>query len=212
MGILDADITGPSIPKMFGLRERACLVGCNLWPAITRRGIKVMSLNLLLDNEEDPVVWRGPLITKAIQQFWEQVLWGKLDYLLIDLPPGTADASLTVVQCIPLDGVVIVASPQELAVMIVKKAIRMVEHINIPILGLIENMSYAVCPKCGERLELFGNSRAEEISASMGITLLGKLPLDSRISQLCDAGEIEKYRDSSFEKVAEHFISGFTPR
>jgi len=206
VGILDADVTGPSIPKMFGLKEKVFSVGSNLLPPETSQGIKVMSLNLLLASEEMPVIWRGPIIAKAIQQFWEEVLWGKLDYLLVDLPPGTADAVITVMQCIPLDGVVIVASPQGLAMMIVKKAIHMAKDVNVPVLGLIENMSYAVCPKCGEKLEFFGKSQAEKVADDMDINLLGKLPIDSRIARLCDEGKIEKYSNGSFEKVAKTIL------
>ena len=206
VGILDADVTGPSIPKMFGLRQKVFSTGSNLLPAETPQGIKVMSLNLLLENEEMPVIWRGPIIAKVIKQFWEEVLWGQLDYLLVDLPPGTADATITVMQTIPLDGIIIIASPQELAVMIVKKAIHMAKDVDIPILGLIENMSYAVCPKCDEKLEFFGKSQAEKLADDMNIRLLGKLPIDPRIAQLCDEGKIEKYSNGSFEKVAKEIL------
>lgn len=206
-GILDADITGPSIPKMFGLKERASMVGTSIVPAETTNGIKVISLNLMLESEEMPVIWRGPLIAGTIRQFWQQSLWGKLDYLLVDLPPGTADAALTVMQSIPLDGLVVVASPQDLVVMIVKKAIHMARKLNIPILGVVENMSYAVCSKCGERLELFGEGRTPEVAASLGIEFLGRLPLDPQISRLCDQGEIEKYSDNSLTKATKAVIN-----
>jgi len=207
VGVLDADITGPSIPKMFGIKEKVFSAGSNLIPPETSRGIKVMSLNLLLENEEMPVIWRGPIIAKVIKQFWEDVLWGQLQYLLVDLPPGTADAAITVMQSIPLDGIIIVASPQDLAVMIVKKAINMAKDVNIPILGLVENMSYAVCQRCEQKLEFFGKSQAEKIADDMDINLLGKLPIDPRIAQLCDEGKIENYDNDSFEKVSEAVLS-----
>lgn len=207
VGVLDADITGPSIPRMLGLKEKVFSAGSNLIPPETSRGIKVMSLNLLLENEEMPVIWRGPIIAKVIKQFWEDVLWEQLQYFLVDLPPGTADATITVMQSIPLDGVIIVASPQDLAVMIVKKAINMAKDVNIPILGLVENMSYAVCQKCEQKLEFFGKSQAEKIADDMDINLLGKLPIDPRIAQLCDEGKIEEYSNDSFEKVSEAVLS-----
>jgi len=207
VGVLDADITGPSIPRMFGLKEKVFSAGSNLIPPETSRGIKVMSLNLLLESEEMPVIWRGPIIAKVIKQFWEDVLWGQLQYFLVDLPPGTADATITVMQSIPLDGIIIVASPQDLAVMIVKKAINMAKDVNIPILGLVENMSYAVCQKCEQKLEFFGKSQAEKIADDMNINLLGKLPIDPRIAQLCDEGKIENYSNDSFEKVSEAVLN-----
>jgi Mrp family chromosome partitioning ATPase len=153
-----------------------------------------MSLNLLLPHEDDPVVWRGPLIASAVKQFWTDVIWGDLDYLVVDLPPGTGDAPLTVLQSLPLDGLIVVSSPQELAVMVVKKAVKMAEMLNVPILGLIENMSYLTCPKCGEKIEVFGPSRAEKLALEKGIRFLGSLPIDPKLAELGDRGEIEEYQ------------------
>lgn len=193
IGLLDADITGPSIPKMFGVKSSAQAMEFGILPVKSNLGIEVMSLNLLLKNEDDPVIWRGPLIAGAVQQFWTDVIWGKLDYLIVDLPPGTGDVPITVMQSLPLNGVVIVSSPQDVAAMIVKKAIRMASMMNVKILGLIENMSYAVCPKCGEILHLFGPSRGEELAKSSGIPYLGALPLDPELAKLCDLGHVEEY-------------------
>jgi Mrp family chromosome partitioning ATPase len=193
IGLLDADITGPSIPKMFGVKSSAQAMEFGILPVKSNLGIEVMSLNLLLKNEDDPVIWRGPLIAGAVQQFWTDVIWGKLDYLIVDLPPGTGDVPITVMQSLPLNGVVIVSSPQDVAAMIVKKAIRMASMMNVKILGLIENMSYAVCPKCGETLHLFGPSRGEELAKSSGIPYLGALPLDPELAKLCDLGHVEEY-------------------
>jgi len=196
VGILDADLTGPSIPKIFGLHERPDLApgGERIAPVKSRRfGIGVMSINLMLERPDEPVIWRGPIIGSAIKQFWVDVAWGDLDYLLVDLPPGTGDAPLTVMQSIPVDGLIVVSAPQDLAVLIVRKAIRMAQLMNIPILGLIENMSYALCPTCGTRLELFGPSRAEAVADATGVPLLARLPIDPQLSELCDRGEIEDY-------------------
>lgn len=193
VGLLDADITGPSIPKMFGIKSSAEAMEFGIFPVKSDLGIEVMSLNLLLKNEDDPVIWRGPLIAGAVKQFWTDVIWGKLDYLIVDLPPGTGDVPITVMQSLPLSGVVIVSSPQDVAAMIVKKAIRMASMMNAKILGLIENMSYAVCPKCGEILHLFGASKGEELAKSSGIPYLGALPLDPELARLCDLGHVEEY-------------------
>ena len=165
-----------------------------------------MSINLVLENEDDAVIWRGPLIGKAIQQFWQDVLWGKLDCLLVDLPPGTADAPLTVMQSLPVSGVVLVFSPQELAAMVVRKAVKMAKQMNIPILGVVENMSYFSLPDSGKKLELFGKSRGDEMAQVTGAPLLGKIPVDPQLAQLCDAGEIEKYTSDAFEELAKNFI------
>ncbi len=192
-GLLDADITGPSIPKLFGLNRQAEVENGKIKPSLSRLGIKVVSLNLLLPHEDDPVVWRGPLIGGAVKQFWTDVMWGELDYMIVDLPPGTGDAPLTVLQSLPLDGLVIVSSPQDLAVMVVKKAIRMAQMMNVPILGLVENMSGMVCPHCGETIEMFGKSKADEVVAATDIELLGRLPLDPKLSELGDKGAIEDY-------------------
>lgn len=194
VGILDADITGPSIPKIFGLRERANSAEYGLLPVKSKKlGIPIMSINLLLEREEDPVIWRGPIIAGVVKQFWQDVVWGELDYLFVDLPPGTGDAPLTVMQSLPLDGIVVVSSPQDLAVMVVKKAVNMAELLEIPILGLVENMSYAVCPHCHERFELFGSSQGQAVADSVHIPLLASLPLDPALAALCDEGRIEEY-------------------
>ncbi|NLS44987.1 MAG: Mrp/NBP35 family ATP-binding protein [Firmicutes bacterium] len=198
VGLLDADITGPSIPKMFGIESSAQVMEFGILPVKSNLGIQVMSLNLILKNEDDPVIWRGPLIAGAVKQFWTDVIWGELDYLIVDLPPGTGDVPITVMQSLPLDGIVIVSSPQDVAALIVKKAIKMASIMDIKILGLIENMSYTVCPKCGEILRLFGPSKGEELAKSSGIPYLGALPLDPNISKLCDLGEIEKYDSEAF--------------
>jgi len=203
IGVLDADITGPSIPKMFGLHDRPTVSPIGLLPAETKTGIKVMSINLLLQSEEQAVIWRGPLIGGAIRQFWSEVFWRDLDYLVIDLPPGTSDASLTVMQSIPLNGVLMVTSPQDLAGMVVRKAAQMALQLNIPLLGLVENMSYARCPKCGEQIEVFGPSQAEMTARQIGAPLLGRLPIDSELAVRCDAGEIEDYAAEGFKGVAE---------
>ncbi len=203
VGILDADLTGPSIPKMFGIKKRATGSNGKILPIESYSGIKVMSLNLLLDKEDDAVIWRGPVIAGAIKQFWTDVVWGDLDYLLIDLPPGTADAPLTVMQSIPLSGVVVVSSPQDLAVMIVKKALQMTRKLDIPVLGLVENMSYACCPKCGEKISFFGESNVDEITEQYAIELLAEIPIDPKISKLCDEGKIEDYDISFLNKARE---------
>ena len=206
VGILDADITGPSIPKMFGLSHgRTTGSDTGILPVISRMGIEIMSINLLLEHEDDAVIWRGPLIGKAIQQFWEEVLWGKLDYLIVDLPPGTADAPLTVMQSLPVSGVIIVFSPQELAAMVVRKAVRMAKQMNIPILGVVENMSYFILPDSGKKLELFGKSKVEEMSKVAGTSHLAQIPIDPDIARLCDEGEIERYSLDAFNTFAKEF-------
>jgi Mrp family chromosome partitioning ATPase len=203
VGVLDADITGPSIPRMFGLRQLPTMGTAGMLPSQTSTGIKVMSINLLLPNENEAVIWRGPLISKAIKQFWEEVMWGELDYLIVDLPPGTSDASLTVMQSIPLDGVVLVTSPQDLAGMVVRKAARMAHHMGAPIVGLVENMSYVTCPQCGEEIEVFGPSQALRTTMQLGISLLGRLSLDPELALCCDTGRIEQYAARSFAPIAE---------
>jgi Mrp family chromosome partitioning ATPase len=206
VGVLDADITGPSQPKMFGLHEPPAMGPMGIFPAETEAGIKVMSINLLLPNEDEAVIWRGPLISSAIKQFWQDVAWGELDYLIVDLPPGTSDASLTVMQSIPLSGVVLVTSPQDLAGMVVRKAARMAQHMGAPILGVVENMSYIICPKCGEKIEVFGPSQALHTTAQLGLPLLGRLPLDPELARCCDAGEIEAYDAELFAPIAEQVV------
>ncbi|MDO9535046.1 MAG: Mrp/NBP35 family ATP-binding protein [Bacillota bacterium] len=199
VGILDADITGPSIPKMFGIKKALGTMGFD--PTETSQGIRIMSLNLLLSNEEDPVIWRGPLIGGAVKQFWADVEWGELDYLFIDLPPGTADAPLTVMQTIPLDGLVIVSSPQDLAVMVVKKALKMAKAMNISVLGLVENMSYLICPHCQAKVEVFGSSKGEEVAELTGVPLIAILPLDKKLAECCDNGTVEDYESELFKKL-----------
>ncbi len=204
VGVLDADITGPSIPKMFfpnGARPGASPVA--ILPAESKTGIKVMSINLLLEREDQAVIWRGPLISGAIQQFWGDVLWGNMDYLIVDLPPGTSDASLTVMQALPVSGVVLVTSPQDLAGMVVRKAAQMASHLDIPVLGLVENMSYFVCPDTGKRYDIFGPSHAEAVASQLRIPFLGRLPIDPEIAKLCDAGRVEDYEAESFTPIAE---------
>ena len=190
-GILDADITGPSIPKLFGIHGRAMADDKGCWPIQSRMGIDVMSINLLVENEEDPVVWRGPVIAGAVKQFWEDVAWGELDVMVIDMPPGTGDVPLTVFQSIPLDGVVVVSTPQDLVGMIVRKAVNMANMMNIPVLGLVENMSYALCPDCGKRIELFGKSKIAQEAAALHLPVLAQLPFAPKAAQLCDEGSIE---------------------
>jgi hydrogenase maturation protease len=207
VGILDADVTGPSIPKMFGLSGvRPGSSETGILPVLSKLGISIMSINLLLEHEDDAVIWRGPIISKVIQQFWEDVLWGKLDYLIVDLPPGTADAPLTVMQTLPVSGVVIVLSPQELATMVVKKAIRMAKQMNVPILGVVENMSYFTLPDSGKRLELFGKSKGKEMAEIAGAPLLAQIPIDPQLAQLCDEGKIERYSSETFDSLSQNFI------
>ena len=189
--VLDADMTGPSIPRAFGLHEQAQGTDIGIMPVITKTGIRVMSLNLLLEHDTDPVVWRGPVIAGAVKQFWEEVFWGELDVMVIDMPPGTGDVPLTVFQSIPLSGVVVVSTPQDLVGMIVRKAVNMAGMMNIPVLGLVENMAYALCPDCGKKIELFGKSRIAEEAAQLGLPVLAQLPFDPTAAALCDAGLIE---------------------
>ena len=192
VGVLDADITGPSIPKMLGMSgKRASGLGNLLLPEISETGIKVMSSNLLLANETDPVLWRGPVIAGAIRQFWSDTSWGPLDYLLVDMPPGTGDVALTVFQSLPVDGIVVVTSPQDLVSMIVAKAVNMADKMNVPILGIIENMSYITCPDCGKKIEVFGTSKIGEVASGYGIKVLGRLPINPALAAACDAGAIE---------------------
>jgi Mrp family chromosome partitioning ATPase len=193
VGILDADITGPSIPKMFGLQSRPEGIEGGIMPVPSSTGIKVMSLNLLLADENEAVIWRGPIIGKVITQFWEEVIWGQLDYLIVDLPPGTADAPLTVLQTLPVSGIIIVSSPQDLATMIVKKAVHMARSMKKPIIGVIENMSYLYVPEIKKKIELFGASKGEELARAAGAPLLARVPIDPELARLCDAGEIEQY-------------------
>jgi Mrp family chromosome partitioning ATPase len=193
VGILDADLTGPSIPKMFGIVSRPSGSETGILPVLSRSGIEVMSINLLLPQEDDAVIWRGPLISNTIKQFWENVLWGKLDYLLIDLPPGTADAPLTVMQSFPISGVIIVFTPQDLTAMIVRKAVNMAQKMDKSVLGVVENMSYLHLPDTDKKMEIFGPSRGQEMARASNAPLLAQLPLDPELARLCDQGEIENY-------------------
>jgi hydrogenase maturation protease len=206
VGVLDADITGPSIPKLFGLSARPVGTETGILPVLSRTGVAVISLNLLLPHEDDAVIWRGPLIDSTIKQFWEEVLWGRLDYLVIDLPPGTADASLPVMQAIPLSGIVIVFSPQELAAMVVRKAVQMTKRMNIPIIGLVENMSYLVMPGTGQKLEIFGTSKVDEMIEVTGAPLLAQMPIDPELARLCDEGNIERYDSKMMKTFAESLL------
>lgn len=207
IGILDADITGPSIPRMFGMSVHPTGSHNAILPVMSRGGIAIMSLNLLLEHEDDAVIWRGPVISNTISQFWEDVLWGKLDCLLVDLPPGTADAPLTVMQALPLSGVVIVFTPQDLAAMVVRKAIKMArDTMHIPILGVVENMSYLYLQDTAQRIELFGKSKGEEMAKAAGAPLLGCLPIDPQLAKLCDEGNIELYNS----EVVNDFIHAFS--
>ncbi len=187
VGILDADITGPSIPKMYGVHEHAMGTEQGMFPCIAKDETRIMSVNLLLDSEDTPVIWRGPIIAGVVKQFWEEVLWGDLDYLLVDMPPGTGDVPLTVFQSLPLDGVVIVTSPQDLVQMIVKKAYHMTEAMNIPVLGIVENYSYLKCPDCGKEIKVFGESNVDEVAGKLGIPVLGKMPIDPELAQMVEA-------------------------
>jgi Mrp family chromosome partitioning ATPase len=202
-GILDGDITGPSIPKMFGITGKAQSTELGIIPLITHNGIKVMSINILIDDSDSPVIWRGPLLGGAVKQFWTDVIWGDLDYLFIDMPPGTGDVPLTVFQSIPLGGIIIVTSPQELVSMIVKKAYNMARQMNIPILGIVENMSYVKCPDCGKEIKLFGESKLDEQANSLNVSILGRLPINPVFAELSDKGEIEKFSGSYLDAAAD---------
>lgn len=204
--ILDADVTGPSIPKSFGIHTKAQSNELGLLPAETATGIKVMSVNLLLEDENQPVVWRGPVISGVIQQFWTDVVWGNVDFMFVDMPPGTGDVPLTVFQSLPVDGILIVTTPQDLVNMIVKKAYHMAEMMNIPVLGLVENMSYLACPDCGKHIPVFGESKIDEIAAELKLPVLAKLPIDPKIASLVDKGSVELADTSKFESICDKLI------
>ncbi|MCI6831562.1 MAG: P-loop NTPase [Butyricicoccus sp.] len=189
--ILDADITGPSIPKAFGLRGKLVGDEDGVYPMPTKTGIQVCSVNLLLDDVTDPVVWRGPIIAGSVQQFWQEIIWEDVDFMFVDMPPGTGDVPLTVFQSLPVDGIVIMTSPQELVSMVVTKAVKMAEMMNIPILGIIENYSYLECPDCGKKISVFGESHVDEIAKGHGLEVLAKLPIDPKLAAACDAGTLE---------------------
>ena len=199
VGILDADITGPSIPKMYGIHETAKGTEDGIFPSKAKDGTKIMSVNLLLEHESDPVIWRGPIIANVVTQFWTDVIWGELDYLFVDMPPGTGDVPLTVFQSLPVDGVVIVTSPQDLVQMIVKKAYNMARQMNIPVLGVVENYSYLICPDCGRKISVFGESHIDEAAKELDLPVLGKMPIDAGLSE---AVEQEKFYQVSNEYLA----------
>lgn len=202
--ILDADITGPSIPQIFGLHENATYDEKGMYPALSSCGTQVMSINLLLENSSDPVVWRGPVIAGAVTQFWTDVVWKNVDFMFVDMPPGTGDVALTVFQSLPVDGIVIVTSPQELVEMIVGKAVKMAQMLNIPILGIVENMSYFQCDGCGKRHNLFGESHVEDFALQNGVETVCKLPLDPTLARLCDNGKIESFQQNLLEKLVSN--------
>ena len=189
--VLDADITGPSIPKLFGIHEKAAATDYGIIPAVSKKGTKLMSVNLLLENDTDPVVWRGPVIGGTVKQFWTDVIWEDVDCMFVDMPPGTGDVPLTVFQSLPVDGIIIVTSPQELVSMIVEKAVKMAKLMNIPILGLVENMSFVECPDCGKKIEIFGGSNLDKTAKNFELEALGRIPMRADIAQKCDAGEVE---------------------
>jgi len=203
VGLLDADITGPSIPRMFGLREPPAIGPAGIIPVETRTGIKAMSINLILSSENEAVMWRGPLISGAIRQFWTEVVWGDLDVLILDLPPGTSNPALTVMQSIPLNGVILVTSPQDLAGMVVRKAAQLARELQVPIIVLVENMSYVLCPDCARKVQVFGPSQAGRTAGLLGVPLLGSLPLDPELTRRADAGEIEGYPGEAFAPLAD---------
>ena len=201
--VLDADITGPSIPKSFGIKTRAKADETGLLPEESNTGIKIMSVNLLLESEDSPVVWRGPVISGVIQQFWKDVAWGDVDYMFVDMPPGTGDVSLTVFQNLPVDGIIIVTTPQDLVTMIVKKAYNMAKLMNIPVLGLVENMSYVVCPDCGKSINVFGESKLEEVAKELDVPVLARIPIDPKTAALVDKGAVELADDECVKDAVE---------
>lgn len=201
--ILDADITGPSIPKAFGITEKASANELGIFPLRTKTDIGTMSVNNLLENDTDPVIWRGPVIAGTVKQFWTDVLWGDVDYLFVDMPPGTGDVPLTVFQSLPVDGIIVVTSPQELVSMIVAKAVKMAEMMDIPVLGIVENMSYFKCPDCGKEIQLFGASKIEEVAAEHGLDVLGRIPIDPKLAAACDRGMIELFEGDWLDEAAK---------
>ncbi len=203
VGIMDADITGPSIPRMYGLKGPAMADDQGMYPVLTKNDVKVMSINLLMPDPEAPVIWRGPVLAGVVKQFWTDVIWGELDYLLVDLPPGTGDVPLTVFQSIPVDGIVIVTSPQDLVKLIVKKAYNMAATMHIPVLGLIENYSYLKCPDCGKEIAVFGESKIDAVAEELGSFVLGKLPIDPEIARLADAGAFDEVKNSHLDRAAQ---------
>lgn len=205
--ILDADVTGPSIPQAFGLHGSAEGSEDGLYPMVSRLGTRVMSVNLLLEKEDQPVVWRGPVISGVIQQFWQEVVWGDVDFMFVDMPPGTGDVPLTVFQSLPVDGIIIVTTPQDLVTLIVKKAVNMAKMMNIPIIGIVENMSYFECPDCGKKHSIYGESKIDEVAEELGVPVLAKLPINPANAKLVDKGAIELSEEKQFidviKKIAE---------
>lgn len=206
VGLLDADITGPSVPKAFGIHEKAEACEFGILPSKSKMGIDIMSINLLLENETDPVVWRGPVIAGVVKQFWTDVIWKDVDYLFVDMPPGTGDVPLTVFQSLPVDGIVIVTSPQELVSMIVGKAVKMAKLMNIPIIGIVENMSYFECPDCGKKHKIYGDSHIEETAKEYGIPVLAQIPINSELAKHCDNGTIELYEGDYIESAINKIL------
>ena len=204
--ILDADVTGPSIPKAFGVKEMAMGNDQGILPVVSKTGIKMMSVNLLLEDETAPVVWRGPVIAGPVKQFWTDVLWGDIDVMFIDMPPGTGDVPLTVFQSVPVDGAVVVTTPQALVGMIVEKALNMADMMNIPVKGIVENMSYVVCPDCGKHVDVFGESHADEIAQRFGVQMLGKLPINGKLAAACDAGLIELFEGDWLDNAVKEVL------
>ena len=201
--ILDADITGPSIPRIFGLKEKATGDEAGLFPVRSKTGIDVISLNLLLENETDPVVWRGPIIAGLVRQFWTEVIWNNVDYMFVDMPPGTGDVPLTVFQSLPIKGLIVVTSPQELVSMVVEKAVKMAEKMDVPIVGVVENMSYVACPDCGKKIYLFGEGKSEEAAKRHNLPLLAQMPIDPKLAALVDAGKIEEFEGTWLNAAAD---------
>ena len=208
VAILDADITGPSIPTAFGIHQKATGTDAGIDPAVTPGGIELMSLNLLSAHETDPVIWRGPIIAGVVTQFWQEVVWGDVDYMFVDMPPGTGDVPLTVFQSLPVDGVIVVTSPQDLVSMIVTKAVKMAEMMHIPILGIVENYSYFKCPDCGREHAIFGESHIQEVAAGLGLPVLARLPIDPALAAACDNGGVEACQPNPLEPLAKELAAG----
>ena len=207
VGVMDADITGPSVPKMFGVTARAEGDENGLYPVQSKLGTDLMSVNLLLENPGDPVIWRGPVIAGVVKQFWTDVVWGDDEYLFVDMPPGTGDVPLTVFQSIPVDGIIVVTTPQELVSMIVEKAVKMAKLMNIPILGIVENMSYAECPDCGKRIHVFGESKLEAVAAEHNLPVLGRIPMNPKLAAACDKGMIELFEGDWLDDAVKAILS-----
>lgn len=202
VGIMDADITGPSIPKMYGIHQVAQGTEEGIFPCVAKDGTKLISINVLMEDEEMPVVWRGPIISGVVKQFWSDVMWGDLDYLFVDMPPGTGDVALTVFQSLPVDGIVIVTSPQDLVKMIVKKAYNMAKQMKIPVLGLVENFSYVACPDCGKKIELFGKSKVDAVAADLGVAVLGKMPIDPKLAEMVEEEKFYEVQNPYLDDVS----------